>query len=495
MNYRLVARTLGILLGLFSASILVALPFGLAYHEWVAVAAVLESVALGGLLSGALLLAGRNARGEFFRREALAVVGLAWILAAGIGALPFLFSGALHGLSNAYFESMSGLTTTGSSVMTNIEGTAKSILLWRSFTHFLGGLGIVVLFVAVLPLIGAGGRTLFKQEAPGPQPEGMTPRIKDTALKLLKLYVALNVVQAILLMVAGMSFYDAVNHAMATLATGGFSTRNASVASFQSPMVEWIIIVFMFLAGANFSLHLEALRGRVGVYWRDPEFRLYAGITLAATALLAPLLWLHPFDESVAGEALSHAEGFPLRDAMFNVIALKTTTGFGTVNFEHWPPGARFLLLMLMFVGGCAGSTGGGLKVIRWLILAKVAIFSLQASISPRRVVTLKLGGRAIDRGVAADVQAFFFLWMAVVFAGTIAIALLSPQQSMMTSLTAVIATLNNIGPGLEGVGPYMNYASQSGPAKWLLSLFMLLGRLELHAILVLLAPRFWRGE
>lgn len=488
MNLRLVAKIVGAMLALFCASMVVAVPFAIAFQEWVALVALVESMAIGFLASTALLVFGWRTKGEPYRRESLAIVGLTWITAAAFGTLPFMLSGAIPHPADALFESMSGLTTTGASILGDIESLPKSILLWRSFLHYLGGLGIIVLFVSILPLLGVGGRGLFKQEVPGPAAEGITPRIKDTAIALWKLYTALNIIQAIILMTAGMSFYDAINHAMSTMATGGFSTRDASVGAFQSAVIDWIIIIFMFIAGTNFTLHLNALRGRFG-YHKDPEFRVYACMMLAFVVMATFLVHYSP------DAARSEPTAWPIRDAAFTVISIQTTSGFGTVDFETWPDSLHIMLLLLMFTGGCAGSTSGAMKIIRWVILFKVARHHLAMNVHPRRVQALKLGGKTIDPEIVRGVQTFYFLWFSLVFAAAFFLAVLMPDQSFQTSLSAVVSTLNNIGPGFEGVGPTKNYGGQSAAGKVLLSLLMLIGRLEVYAVVVLFSPRFWTGE
>ncbi len=488
MNYRLLCKLLGALVALFSVSILTAVPFAMWYGEWLVFGELWASTAIGLAVAGGLYLIGRNAKGEIYRREALATVGLSWIITAAIGGLPFFLTGEIPHFTDCYFESMSGLTTTGASILTSIEDKPKAILFWRSFLHFLGGLGIIVLFVAVLPMLGVGARALFKQEVPGPVPEGLTPRIKDTAMKLWKLYVGLNLIETMMLMATGMSFFDAINHAMATMATGGYSTKNTSVLGFASPAIEWIIILFMYLAGANFTLHLEATKGRFH-YFRNAEFRSYTMVIVAASAFIAFLLWI------TGNQAVSNPHGINFRDAFFTVVSLKTTTGFGTVDFDQWPNAARMTLLILMFFGGCAGSTGGGIKVIRWVILFKVALHELAAKVSPRRVSPIKIDGHLLNKDVAREVLTFFFIYLCIALFGTVAITVLMPDHSLLSSASAVVATLNNIGPGLEAVGPTMNYATMTAPAKWLLSLFMVLGRLELYAILVLFSVNFWRRE
>ncbi len=485
MNLRVLCKLLGFLLAPFSLSMLAAAPFAMYYGEWAMLGEFVAASAAGLAIAGVLYLIGRTAKETIFRRETLAITGLSWTVAAAVGALPFYMSGTVPTYTDAFFESMSGLTTTGSTVLTAIEDTPKSLLFWRSFLHFLGGLGIIVLFVAVLPLVGVGARSLFKQESPGPVPEGLTPRIRDTSVMLFKIYAGLNVAETLILWVSGLSFFDALNHALATMATGGFSTRDTSVLAFASPVVEWVIVIFMFLAGTNFSHHVDAVRGRF-TYFGSTEFRLYLGIVVAASLFFAAILSVS------ATTAVSNPAGINVRDGFFTSLALMTTTGFGTVDFDQWPHAARMVAIMLMFVGGCAGSTAGGMKVIRWVILMKVAIHELARNISPRRVTTLKIDGRTIPRETTHEVLVFFFLYMLLFVFGSLGIALLMPDQSLLSSITAAAATLNNIGPGLEAVGATMNYAGQSDAAKWLMSLLMLMGRLELFPILAMLSKTFW---
>lgn len=489
MNFRLTSRLLGYLLLAFSLSMVTIFPFALWYREFQSALAVLESMLIGGGLGGLMILYGRGAQGSVFRHEALAVVGLSWILAGFLGGLPFYFGGLAPTMTDAYFESVSGITTTGASILTSIEDQPRALLFWRSFLHFLGGLGIVVIFVAVLPVLGVGGKALYKQEVAGPRPEGLTPRIKDTALALFKVYLVLNIVHIITLLLAGMTLFDAINHGMSTMATGGYSTQNASIASYSSALIEWIIIIFMFLAGTNFMLHLRFGQGEWLVYFRDIEFRAYVAIVFAATLFFVIILYL------AGTTAVSNPDGINIRDAFFTTLTIITTTGYGTVDFAQWPPVCQALILFLMFVGGMAGSTAGGMKVIRSLIFVKSAAHQLQTEANPRIVRVLKIGNRTLDRRAFSDAFALFFLWITIFVAGTVLVALLSPEQSLITSLSASAACLNNIGPGLDGVGPTMNYASQHPAAKWILSLMMIMGRLELYVILIILTPGFWLGR
>lgn len=485
MNYPILFKMVGIFLGAFTLSMGVCVPIALLYQEWGMLAVLMESMLVGGVLSGTLYMLGRNAKGDVFRREALATVGLSWLLAIAVGALPFYLSQSVPDFASAYFEASSGLTTTGASIFTSIEDKPYALLFWRSFLHFLGGLGIVILFVAFLPLVGAGGRALFLQESTGPITEGMTPRIKDTSKKLVSLYVGLNVVQTLMLWAAGMNLFDAVTHAMGTIATGGFSTKNTSVLFFQSPIIEWIIILFMFIGGANFGLHLDLLKGKFN-YHRNVEFLTYFGLVFGSALVISICLL---FSDT---QAVSNPSGWNFRDALFAVTTLQSCTGFATVDYDQWPAGVKIILLLLLFVGGCAGSTGGAIKVARFVILAKLLWREVNASVSPRSVKLLKMDGNVIKPETAYQVLIFFFFYLLIAGIGTMLVGLLMPYQSIVTSFSAVLACMANAGPGLDLVGPVMNYSSQSPAAMWVLSMLMILGRLELFSILVLLSPSFW---
>ena len=485
MNYRIVSRVLGTILLVFSLSKLVLVPVALIYGEYRELLAVLESLLIGVAFGGLLYVAGKQENELLFRREALAVVGLSWILVAAIGALPFLLGGMVDGYTDAYFESMSGLTTTGSSILSDIEGQARTMLFWRSFLHFVGGLGIVVFFVAILPVLGVGGKTLIRQEITGPVPDSLTPRVKDTAVALSKIYIGFNVLEAVILRLCGMDTFDAINHAMATIATGGFSTRNTSVL-YYTPLIEWVLIVFMYLASANFSLHLRFLQGERWCYFKDSEFRWFTAIVLSASVFFAVVLHL------AGTRAVSHPGEFNARDGLFTTLTVISTTGFGTVDFDQWPAACKVVIVALMFLGGMAGSTAGGMKVIRGIILFRSVIQQLCRETSPRLVRLVKIDGKALDPRTQADTYAFFFAYIAVFVLGSLLVTLTAPDHSLVTCVTSVATCLNNVGPGLEAVGPTMNFSGLPAAAKWILSLCMLMGRLELYAILIILNPSFW---
>lgn len=489
MNYRTVAKYLGQFAAAAGALLLLPALWAAYFREWHAFAAFFGGIALTGLFGGALYLVGRTSKAPMYQRESLALVGLSWLVVAGVGALPYMFSNTL-GPVDAYFESMSGFTTTGASVLTDIESVDKSILFWRSFTHWVGGMGIILLFIAVLPYLGAGGKQLFKSEIPGPDPHGFSPRIKDTASMLYKIYLALTAAQTALLMAAGMSFYDALCHTFGTLATGGFSTRNASIAAYDSAAIEIIIIVFMSLAGVNFALYFAMIRGDWRAPLRSTECKAYYAILGVASLLIT--INLLTADYARAEETvLTYGPIKALRVAVFQSVSIMTTTGYCTENFDLWPQFSRMLLLALMFVGGCAGSTGGGMKVVRLIALCKMGYHRLESTFRPRTIRVLRINGMIIDDEIQRSILIFFFLYLFIFAAGSVVMTLLG--LPFETAVSATAATLNNIGPGLELVGAVENYAFVPPIGKLVLSLFMVMGRLELLTICVMFLPAFWK--
>jgi trk system potassium uptake protein len=439
------------------------------------------------LTSGAGLLTYRRTRfkGEILPREGFAIVTLAWTAAAFFGALPFLFTGAIQGIVPAFFESMSGFTTTGATVVTEIEDLPHGVLFWRSFTQWLGGMGIIVLAIAILPYLGVGGMQLFKAEVPGPTPERLRPRITQTAKLLWLVYLGLTVLQTLLLLLGGMDLFDASTHALATLATGGFSPKNASVAHFDSRYIHYVIILFMYLAGVNFALHFRAVTGRLD-YFKDHEWRFYTGLLLGAAGLLLVLnLAGGSYPLSLPG--LEHA----FRDGLFQAVSIGTTTGFVTADYEAWVPGALMVIFILFFTGGMAGSTGGGPKAVRILLLLQQTGKEMRKHLHPRAVLLARVGKRAVKEDVLARVLGFVILYALLFIAGAAALALLGAD--FVTALGASAATVGNIGPGLGGVGPTANYGWMSQPSLLVMCFLMLVGRLEIYTVLLLFHPDMWR--
>jgi len=414
-------------------------------------------------------------------KDGFLLVALSWLAASFGGSLPFYISGAIPSYTDAFFETISGFSTTGASILTNIESLPLSILFWRSLTHWLGGMGIVVLAVAILPLLGIGGMQLIKAEAPGPTVDKITPRIAETAKYLWFIYVGFTAAETVLLMFGGMSLYDSLTHTFGTVATGGFSTKNTSVSHFGSAYIDGVITVFMMLAGINFALHFKLLTGRFRPLTKDSELKAYLGLIAISTLIITFSLYGNYYD--TFGESLRYAS--------FQVVTFITTTGFATANYENWPYLAQIILFMLMFVGGCAGSTGGGIKVIRLVTLLKQGINEMKYLVHPRGIFVIRLSGQTVKKDIVYAVSGFFFLYIFLLLVVTMIVA--SSGTDVITSFTTALATVGNIGPGFGMVGPTENYAFYPDYVKWALSAAMIIGRLEIYTILVLFTPSFWK--
>ncbi|HHX50723.1 MAG TPA: TrkH family potassium uptake protein [Clostridia bacterium] len=437
------------------------------------------SAAFLALLCGGLMVFFSRSNEEIRHGEGFVIVALGWLLASIFGSLPYLFTGTVNSFSDAFFETVSGFTTTGASVLTNIEAVTKGMLFWRSLTHWLGGMGIIVLFVAVLSLFGNEAMQMFKAEVPGPVPEKIKPRIRETAKILWLTYLSLTGAQFLLLLIAGMDPFDAINHTFATLATGGFSTKNASVGAFDSPLIHWVIIIFMYLAGVNFTLYYQALRGKnLKFFWRNEEFVLYSAIIAIAIVAIS----INFFKAGLE---------YDFTAIVFQVVSIITTTGFATVDFEIWPVFPQVVLLTLIFVGGCSSSTAGSVKVGRYLILFKQVSSELRHLIHPRAVSSLKVNQKSLSADYIFNVYQYFFLYMTIVVLSTLVLTF--SGTDLVTSFSAVATTLGNVGPGLGSIGPADNYAHFSGGIKIFFSFLMLLGRLEIYTLLILLFPSTWR--
>jgi trk system potassium uptake protein TrkH len=482
VNIRPAFQFLGRLLLLLAAAQVLPLVCSLFYAESEAATAFAISAGITAVF-GALMVVGFRDGGDLYRREGILIVAGGWILASIFGALPYLLTGTLAHPMDALFESASGFTTTGASVLPDIEVVGRGLLLWRSFTQWLGGMGIIVLFVALLPELGPGARFLYKLEVPGPTAETLHPRIHDTAAILWKLYLGFTGAQTLLLMLAGLNLYDALTHTFSTLSTGGFSPRNASVAAFESPMVDLIVIVFMVLAGANFSLYYGIRRRRSWKLWADPEFRIYLQVLAAGTLLVTwDLLRSGTYQQPLRA----------LLDGCFQVVAVTTTTGFVTADFDQWPSLSRMALVILMFVGGCAGSTAGSMKVMRMVIGVKSALREARLIFSPNTVLAVFVGKRSVPNPVVHSVTGFFILYLSTWGIG--ALLLSFGGAGLESAGTASAATLGNIGPGLAAVGPTQDYAFFAAWEKSILIILMWLGRLEIYAIAAIFTRSFWRA-
>ncbi len=414
-------------------------------------------------------------------RESYITVSLAWLSAAVFGALPYWFAGVASPI-DAFFESISGFTTTGASIFPNPELLPRGILFWRDMSQWLGGMGIIVLVVAVLPFLGVGGMQLFRAEVPGPTPERLRPRIRQTATILWRVYVGLTAAQAVLYLFGGMSVFDAVTHAFGTMPTGGFSPHTNSIGHFTSPYIQYVTIIFMYFAGVNFSLHYRALRGKPSSVLADEEWRFYSLLLLGA---LTVVLTAH----LLAGTYGSIEETF--RASAFQVVSIGTTTGFATADYVTWPAVTQVVLFFLMFVGGMAGSTGGGMKTLRLWAALKQGMVELRKHLHPRAVIVTRVGGKVVPEGAILNILSFLLLFVASFIVGASLLTALGVD--LVTAAGASAAAIGNIGPGLANVGPAANYAWMPGLGKVILGLLMLLGRLEIYTVLVLFHPEFWR--
>ncbi|RMG00695.1 MAG: TrkH family potassium uptake protein [Nitrospirae bacterium] len=424
----------------------------------------------------------RGLKRDIRHRDGFLVVTLSWLLVTFFGSLPFLLSGTFSSVTDAYFEAMAGFTTTGASVLTDIESTPAGILFWRSLTQWLGGMGIVLFSIAVLPLLGGGGMQLFKAEVPEITLDKLRPRLIDTAKALWYIYTSLTVLAAILYFTGGMNLFDAINHAFTTMATGGFSTKNTSLAYFQSPFIDVVASVFMFLAGINYTIYFFAFRGDLSRFASSDEFRFYLKVTLIATLIITLNTLRSNYDNFFQA----------FRYAFFQVTSIMTTTGYATADYEKWSPFAQMILVVLMFFGGMIGSTGGGMKQVRVLLMLKQAYRELYQLVHPRAVTSLKLDSRHLPKEILGSIWGFLFLFIIIWVVATL--LLTAMDLDLITSSTTVISALCNVGPALGDAGPTENYAGLPDLAKWVLTLCMLIGRLEVYTVVVIFIPRFWRS-
>lgn len=421
---------------------------------------------------------------ELSRRDGLGVVTFGWLFAGIAGAFPYVLSGAIASPVAAVFETVSGMTTTGATVIPILEGVPKGILLWRATTHLVGGMGVLILVVAVLPFAGAGGMQLFRAEMPGPTKDRIEPRVASTAKMLWGVYIILTVVLIFLLRMGGMDWFDAVCHSFAALATGGFSTRTASIAAYDSVYIESVLTGFMLLAAMNFALHYRVLRGEPSSWWKDGEARFFLGVFLACSLIGA--VGLHQ-----ARAASGFSWGSSFREVAFTCASLMTTTGFTTGDYEQWPVLLKAMLVALMLLGGCAGSTAGAIKASRIQIMLKAIVRDVRLFIQPQAVITVRLGRKFLADGILLSILAFVALYLLVALAGLLALIPFTPD--VQTAASSVIACLGNVGPGFSAVGPTLNYASIPDAGKTILTLLMLVGRLELYTVLAIFMPAFWR--
>ncbi|MEE3235202.1 MAG: TrkH family potassium uptake protein [Candidatus Latescibacterota bacterium] len=480
MNPKIVIRLLGILLlfpGIFIGFCLV---MALYLGEFEAIKPLGFSMGIVALLALSFYCLGNASRGSIYRREALVVVGVGWILSCLLGSLPYIFSGCISNFSGAFFESVSGFTTTGATVISDIDSLPRSILFWRMLTHWLGGMGIIVLFVAILPQMTGGAKQMFRSEVPGPVSEGLRPKIKETAIALWKIYIFLTFVETLLLVLAGMSVFEAFCHSISTIATGGFSTRNGSIAEYDNALIEIIIMVFMLISGVNFGLYYTILKGRISSLFCNAEFRVYVGIVVLVSAVIGLSIAQQYGDISTA-----------LRYSVFQTISVMTGTGLSTDDFGSYPAVGKVLLVCLMFVGGCAGSTSGGLKVSRVIVIFKIAYQEIIHVFRPQVRMSVRVGRSVVENEVVHSILVFVVSFVFIAGIGTVMMSSLG--LDVVTAFSSVVACLANVGPGLDAVGPQETYENIPEAGKLILSALMLLGRLELGALLALFVPGFWR--
>ena len=481
MNYGIVLKVLGNILTLESLLMLPSLLIALYTREGDAKAFII-SILITGII-GLILSRNKEYKNSINAKEGLAIVSLSWFFMSLFGALPIYLSGNIPTYIDAVFETVSGFTTTGSTVIGNVEVLPHGILFWRSFAHWIGGMGILVFTLALLPALGIGGFQIFKAESPGPVAGKIAPRIRDTAKILYTTYFTITIIQVILLKLGGMSLFDSFVYTFGTVGTGGLATKNASVGAYSSNYIHIVIGIFMLLSGINFSLYYSIFKGKFKDVLKDEELRLYLGIVLVAVICIAINLYM----TSYTNVALA------FKDAFFQVSSIITTTGYSTANFDIWPSFSKAILLLLMFIGGSAGSTAGGMKVIRILVLFKLIKREILKLFHPRAVIPIKTNGKVVPNETIAGINSFMSLYMIIFALSTILITL--EGVDLVSAASSVIATLGNIGPGLSFVGPTNTFNGYSQIAKMFFSLLMLLGRLELFTIIALLAPRNWRKE
>ncbi len=480
LNFKVIIRTIGFLLLIEGLFMFLGIPFSLYYCKDNCYALLISGLITSSTGIILFLVTMKNLNKQISIREGFFIVAITWVVISLFGSLPFMISGVIPSFTDAFFETISGFTTTGATILTDIEAVPKGILFWRSMTHWIGGMGIIVLSVAVLPILGIGGMQLYAAEMPGPTKDKLHPRITQTAKRLWAIYLIFTIVETILLMSGGMEFFDAICHTFGTVATGGFSTQNDSIASY-SPFIQYVIIVFMILAGTNFTLHYMALHGRLRKVWKNEEFRYYIGLIffagLAVTITLA-LMDNEPFEKA-------------FRDALFQVSSIVTTTGYITDDYLIWPGMLWFVIFLLMFVGGMAGSTGGGIKVVRQLLLFKNSALELKRLMHPHAIIPVRMNKKTVSQDIIFKVMAFFLIYIIIFAFGTLVMSVLGLDFESAIGSTA--ATLGNIGPGIGLVGPVGNYSEIPVFGKWFLSLLMLLGRLELFTVLILFTKAFWK--
>lgn len=494
LNHKIIYRFLGLTAVLNGVFMFIAVPFSM-YHKEDAQLGILNAGIITIFLGLLLYFFNKPTSTNIQKKEGYLIVTLGWLTLSFTGMLPYLFTGAIPNITDAFFETLSGYSTTGSSILTDIESMPKGILFWRSATHWIGGMGIIVLTIAILPLLGIGGMQLFMAEAPGPSADKLHPRITDTAKRLWLIYVTLTLAEFFLLKVAGMTWFDAINHAMATVSTGGFSTKNASLSHWNGmPMVQYIVIFFMFVAGTNFVLTYFALKGKVRKVIESEEFRYYFFGVLSIAAIIAIIIIFfqdETLQTTIAHPAVLGKTESAIRHALFQVISVVTTTGFVTADFTMWSFFATGIFFALFFLGGSAGSTSGGIKVMRHIVMLKNSFLEFKKTLHPNAIIPVRYNGKSVSQNIVFNILSFFVIYMLIFIISSVILTLLG--LDFMSALGAAASSLGNIGPAIGSVSPVDNFSHLSVGAKWFCSFLMLIGRLELFTVLILFTPFFWR--
>lgn len=481
INFSVTLNVIGSLLLIMGILMLPPLAFSIYYNESDFYPILLSSgitLFFGGLLKFATR---QSKDAEIKKRDGYLIVTAGWVSMAIFGTLPYLLSGSIPSISGAFFETMSGLSTTGATVLDNIEELPHGILFWRSMTQWIGGMGIIVLTIAILPLLGIGGMELFVAEAPGPTKDKIHPRIKETAKRLWVIYLFLTLIQTIILMFSGMGFFDSINHALTTNSTGGFSTKQDSIAAFNSPLIETVIVVFMFLAGTNFTLLYFGFKGKFSRFWKNDEFKWYIGAILMLVLILTPVVSSH------TGDGIIHS----FRVTIFQVVSTITTTGYASADFTTWGSLATFIFFLLLFSGASAGSTSGGIKIVRIVVLMKNGFLEFKKRLHPNAIIPVYLNKKTVPSHIIHNLLAFIFLYLFVFVLGSVIMTGLGANFEV--AISSVATSLGNVGPGISDIGPSHTFSSISPAGKWLLSFLMLFGRLELFTVALLFTPYYWR--
>ncbi len=480
INFKSIFRVISFLMILDGIGMLFGIPFSLYYGD--NDVETLLKTGLGISTSGGIIFYFlRNYKKDLRKKESYLIVGSGWIVMSAFGALPFVFHGSIPNYTDAFFETMSGFTTTGASILNDIESLPHGLLFWRAFTQWLGGMGIIVLSLAILPVLGIGGMQLFVAEVPGPTKDKIRPRVRETAKQLWGIYLFLTIAETALLILGGMNLFDALTHSFTTMATGGFSSKQASVAYYNSPFIHYVIIFFMFVAGMNFSLHYFWIHGNWKKLIRNDEFKFYLFFVLSISLVIAVDLFIHNYGSAEKS----------FRDSLFQTVSIVTTTGYVTSDYETWGAFYQIVFFILLFAGGCAGSTGGAIKMVRHQLLIKNALNELKRLLHPNAVIPVRFNKRVVKPDILSNIMAFAFWYIAIFLIGMLILALLG--MDFISAIGAAATTLGNVGPGIGTVGPSLNFANVHSAGKWVLSFLMLVGRLELFTILIIFSKSFWK--